>query len=160
RRRLPGQDEDRGAALGGLGQAGHRVGEPGALVHAADADTPGHASVAVGHADGAALMASLVEAGPALTEPVGDDQVAAAEHAEGIPNTLGGDGPAHDVGHRGIHRLSHQESHPTSDPSGASNVRAASHVHAWTVARPRCRAYLKHELLGRAYFGDTAGSWA
>ena len=73
RRRLAREHEDGGAALGRLGKPGHRVGQPRSLVHAADAHRASDASVAVGHADRAALVAGVVEAGAVADERVGHD---------------------------------------------------------------------------------------
>ena len=61
----------------------------------------GHPRVPVGHADRAALVAGVVEAGAAANERVGDDEVAAAEDPERVPDALRRDRRSDDVGHRG-----------------------------------------------------------
>ena len=97
-RRLTGDHEQRRPALRRLGEAGHRVREPGALVNSADTHSPCGPGVSVGHADGAALVAGVVEVGAAPAERVRDDEVAAAEHAERVLHPLRGDRQADDIG--------------------------------------------------------------
>ena len=99
RRRLAGEHEHGRAALHRLGEAGHRVGEPRALVHAADPDAAAHARVPVRHADRPVLAAGGVEAGAAAAQRVGDHEVAAAQHPEGVADAGGGQRLAHDIGH-------------------------------------------------------------
>ncbi len=98
RRRLAGEDEQRRPALRGLGEPGHRVRQPGALVHADDTDAAGGARVSVGHAHGAALVAGVMEVSAAPAQRVGDDEVAAAEHAERVLHPLRCDRQPDDVG--------------------------------------------------------------
>ena len=99
-RGLAGEYEHRGPALGSLGETGHRVRQPWALVHAADADRAGDAGVPVGHAERAAFVAGVVEPGAVPDERVGHDQVAAAEDAERVLDSLRGDRSADHVGDR------------------------------------------------------------
>ncbi len=103
--RLPGQHEHRGAALGRLGQAGHRVGQPGSLVDRADRELAADAAVAVGHPDRAVLMARGVKAHAVGAHRVGHDEVAAAENAERVGDSLGRDRLADDVGYRSLRAL-------------------------------------------------------
>jgi hypothetical protein len=56
-----GKDEQWGAALGGLCEAGDGVGEARALVNARDGDLAAGAGVAIGHCHRAALVAGGVE---------------------------------------------------------------------------------------------------
>ena len=84
--------------LAASAEPGHRVRQARPLVDADDPDAPGDARVPVGHADGAALVAGVVEAGAAAAQRVGDDQVAAADDAERVLHTLRGDRRADHVG--------------------------------------------------------------
>jgi hypothetical protein len=92
------QHEHGRPALGRFGETGHRVREPGALVNAAHPDASGHPRVPVRHADRAALVPSVVKARARAAERVRDNEVAAAEHAEHVPNALAGDRLTDDVG--------------------------------------------------------------
>ena len=80
--RVAREDDQRRAALRRLRDPGHRVREPGALVHAAHAEPPGHARVRVGHASGSALVARGDEAPALVDECRGDREVPAADDAE------------------------------------------------------------------------------
>ncbi len=100
RGRLAGEDQHGRAALGGFGEAGHRVRQAGPLVDADHADAAGGAGVAVGHAGCAHLVPGGVEGGAVPDQRVGHDEVAAPEHAEGVLDPLGGDRGADDVGDR------------------------------------------------------------
>ena len=82
--RVGGQHDQRRPALGGLGQAGHGVGQARPLVDGADADPAADPSVGVGHRDRAALVARGQERGAVLDQGVGDHEVAAAEHPEDV----------------------------------------------------------------------------
>ena len=117
--RLARQHQHRRTALGRLGQPGHRVGQAGALVHAAYGDAAGHPPVPVGHADRPALVAGVVEAGAAANERVGDDEVAAAEDPECVPDALRRDRLSDDIGHRGgLGGLRGGQPHPSESLTG------------------------------------------
>ena len=104
---LGGEHEQRGAGLGRLGEAGQRVGQARALVHAEHADLAGDPGVGVGHHGGAALVAGGDEPRAVPGQRVGDVEVAAADDAEhrahpGVPGE-GGTDPLGDgrLGHGG-----------------------------------------------------------
>jgi hypothetical protein len=111
---LDGEHEQRGARLGRLGEAGERVGQAGALVHAEHADLAGHPGVRVGHHGGAALVAGGDVPRAVPGQGIGDVEVAAADDAEhrGYPG-VPGEGGADPLGDS---RLSHDGSLPV--PSG------------------------------------------
>ena len=79
---LGGQHQQRRAALGGLGDAGQRVGQAGPLVHRQHADAAGGTGEGVGHRRRAALVPGRDEPRAAGDERVGDVEVAAADDAE------------------------------------------------------------------------------
>ena len=107
------EHDQRRAALGRLGQAGHRVGQPRPLMDAARGEPPAHAPVAVGHADRAALVARRVEARAGVAHRVGDGEVAAAHEPE--------HGVHAQAGQRAADRLS--DEHRAGDRRGASRPR-------------------------------------
>src|SRR5690606_36258699 len=97
-RGLAGEHDERGAALGGLGDAGDRVGQAGALVDGEDRHLAGHPGVGAGHGGRAALVAGRDEAHALAHQGVGDVEVAAADHAERGPDARRGEHPADDLG--------------------------------------------------------------
>ena len=96
--RLAGQQQQRGAGLGRLGEARHRVGEAGSLMDAADADAPAHARVAVRHADRPALVAGVVERRARRVQGLGGDEVPAAQHSERVADAERRQRAADDLG--------------------------------------------------------------
>ena len=70
------EHEQRRPALDRLGQPGHRVRQPGPLMHAAHADAAARACVSVGHADRAALVAGGMKPRPQHAQRIADDEVA------------------------------------------------------------------------------------
>ena len=100
RRGLAGQDEERRAALGRLGQPGHRVGQPRTLVHADHAHASRHPRVAVGGGDRPGFQTRVVQGGAAGDERLGDDHVARAQQPEDVAHALRGQRLADHVGHR------------------------------------------------------------
>jgi hypothetical protein len=104
--RLAGQQQQRGTALGRLGQAGHRVREAGSLMDAADADPPADARVAIRHADRPALVAGVVERRAGVVQGPGGDEVPAAQHPEGVAHAERPECPADGLG--GGQRVHHR----------------------------------------------------
>ena len=100
-RRLAGDQQQRRARLGRLRQPRHRVGEAGALMHAAHADAPAHPRVPVGHADRPALVAGVVERHARRVHRQRGDEVAAPEHAERVAHAQLRQRAADDLG--GVH---------------------------------------------------------
>ena len=83
---LGGEHEQRGAALRGLGDAGHGVGQPAALVHRQHRGAAGRPRPRVGHRRGAALVPGRDERDTGGTQRVRDVEVAAAHDAERVPD--------------------------------------------------------------------------
>ena len=77
-----GEHHQRRPALGRLGDAGDRVGQPGTLVHAEQAGPSRGPGPPVGHAGRAALMPGGDVPGSLADQGVGEVEVAAADHAE------------------------------------------------------------------------------
>ena len=80
--RLGRDHHQRCAALRGLGDAGHRVGQPAPLVHAQRRHPAGHPRVGVGHRGGAALVPCGHVPGPCGDHRVGDLEVARPHDTE------------------------------------------------------------------------------
>ena len=122
---LSGEDEQRRSAFRRLGQSGHRVRQARALVNADDAESTRAAGVAVGHAHRASFMPRVVKARAAPAQRIRDDEVAAAEHAERVPDTLRGDRHADDIGNRRLRHTGATVSGPTGTglPSGWHTTR-------------------------------------
>ena len=93
-----GEHQQRRAALGRLGDAGHRVGQPAALVHRQHADPAAHPGVGVGHRRRAALVPGGDERDAARAQRVGDVEVAAADHTERVADAELGERPADQLG--------------------------------------------------------------
>ena len=86
--------QQRRPALGRLRQSRDGVGEPRPLVDAARREPAAYPRVAVGHADGPALVARRVERHAGVAQRVGERQVAAAEDAEHDVDAERGQRPA------------------------------------------------------------------
>ena len=97
-RRLRCQQEQRRAALGGLGQTGQRVGDARALMHRDHADPAGQACVRVRGRDRTGFVSRRHEPGTSLDQRVGDMEVAAADDAERVLDT---EAAEHRAGERG-----------------------------------------------------------
>ena len=122
---LAGEHEQRRAALGRLGDAGHRVGEAAALVDGDDADLAADPGVRVGHRRGAALVAGGDEADAVRDEGVGDVEVAAADHAERVPRPGPGEDPADGLGDAHVATVSARPA-PARAPGCPSRRRSAA----------------------------------
>src|SRR5205823_10517242 len=79
-----GEQHQRRAALGRLGETGDRIREPRPLMYAADAQPTAHAGVRVRHHDRPALVPGRYEFGPAGHQGVADREVAAADQPEDV----------------------------------------------------------------------------
>ena len=100
-RGLRGQDDHRGAGLGGLADAGCGVGQPAALVHREQRDLAAGAREGVGHRCRAALVAGRGERDALFDQRVGDGEVPGAHHAEAVADAEFGKGLAHKL--RDVH---------------------------------------------------------
>ena len=81
-RHVAGQHQQRRAALGGLGDAGERIGEPRPRMHAAEGELLRRLGVGVGHAGGVALVPRRDQLHAVLNQGVRDLEVGGAEQAE------------------------------------------------------------------------------
>ncbi len=85
-----GKHDHRGAALGGLGDARHRIGEPAALVHRQHGGTAAEPGVRIGHRRGAALVPGGEIRDARGHQGVGHREVAAAHDAERVSDAQPG----------------------------------------------------------------------
>jgi hypothetical protein len=82
-----GRDHDhRRPALGRLGDPGHRVGQPAALVESHDADRAAHPRVRVGHRGGPAFVPGCDKVHAMSAQGVRDVEVPRADHPERLPD--------------------------------------------------------------------------
>ena len=117
-----GQHDHRRPALGGLGDTGDGIGQSRSLVHRHQADRAARARVRVGHRGRTRLVPGREERDPGLAQRVRHDQVAAADHAEGVADAEATQGPSDQLG----------DSHPRSSApldqrDGAGRAARAAH---------------------------------
>ena len=98
RGRVRREQQHRGTALRGLGQARDGVRQARTLVHGRDAEPPAHPRVAVGHAHRPGLVAGGEEAATGGDDRVRHGQVPAPHQAEHDVSTQGVDGAADGLG--------------------------------------------------------------
>ena len=110
-RHVAGQHQQRRAALGGLGDAGQRVGQPRPRVHAAEGQLLRRLGVGVGHAGGVALVAGRDQLHAVLDQGVRDLEVGGAEQAEAAARAVAGEVAGQ---HRGNGGFLLHAGHPTS----------------------------------------------
>ena len=142
-RGLGGEHQQRGAALRGLGDAGHRVGQPAALVHGEHRRPPGRARAGVGHRRRAALVPGRDERDARRAQRVRHVEVAAAHDAEGVSDAEPGERPS-----RRARRRSRSSLDQRQHPGRAARARRRS-------AAGRRRARRRWRAAGR---GSAAGS--
>ncbi len=144
-----GREHDhRAAALGGLGDPGHRVGEPAALVDGDRRDPPAHPGEAVRHRRRAALVPRGHEPGPGRHHRVRHVEVARPDHAEDVVDADCDQGAADGLGD--VHRLTARRG-PAPWPASRTRRRCAAarrrRRRRWAAARPRFCSWVRPYLL-------------
>ena len=142
-----GEHDQRGAALRGLGDAGHRVGQPAALMHGEHRGPAGHPRLGVGHRRGAALVPGGDERDTGGAQRVGDVEVAAADHAEGVADTEPRQCRADEIGDGCSLRLD-QRQHPRRAAGAADDRQRRRRPAPRRSAGSRCEVL----QLGQAVF--------
>ncbi len=97
---VTGEDEHRGVALRGLGDARERVRQTAPLVDADDRHLAGGPAVGISHARRAHLVARSRERHTRIDQRVRHMEVATAHDAEDVRRTQRGDRPADSLGDR------------------------------------------------------------
>jgi hypothetical protein len=97
---IGGQQHQRSPTLGSLREAGHHVGKPGPLVHAAHAHLATDASIRIGHDDCTTFVAGSNELGSSGDKGIGHRKITATDDAKYAPRAETSEEPTDSFGNQ------------------------------------------------------------